>query len=159
MAQLCSCCNHPRRQDIDKAIVAGESNRSIARQFDVSKDAVARHRKAHIAPKVAKAAEARERVGADKLLEIMESLLSTSIGCIRDARASGDNRTALTAVRETRETAKVLLEVAGELDNGPVVQIIQNPQYQRIEAVIMQTLEPYPEARLKLVAALREVEE
>jgi hypothetical protein len=88
----------------------------------------------------------------------MENLMGEAIATLRDAKASGDNRARLQAIREARETARVLLEVAGELDNGgQTITIINNPQWTAIRTVILQTLEPYPEAKAKLVAALTEV--
>jgi hypothetical protein len=48
MARPCSICNHPKREEIDAALVAGTPLRDIARQFKTGKDALARH-KAHVA--------------------------------------------------------------------------------------------------------------
>lgn len=44
-------CGNPRRQEIDRALIAeGASTRDIARQYDISKDSVHRHKKAgHVA--------------------------------------------------------------------------------------------------------------
>lgn len=39
----CSICTHEQRIDIDRAIVAGESQRSIARRFNVSDNSVRWH--------------------------------------------------------------------------------------------------------------------
>jgi hypothetical protein len=50
MPQLCTICKHPQCKEIDLAIVLGEqSNRVIARQFDLKPDAIRRHRKEHLA--------------------------------------------------------------------------------------------------------------
>jgi hypothetical protein len=138
-------------------IISGASLRDVAGQFGISKSSVDRHRP-HISAKVAKAADVRERLSAEKLLDVMENLMGEAIATLRDAKASGDNRARLQAIREARETARVLLEVAGELDNGgQTITIINNPQWTAIRTVILQTLEPYPEAKAKLVAALTEV--
>lgn len=140
-------------------IISGASLRDVAGQFRISKSSVDRHRP-HISIKVAKAADARERLSAEKLLDVMENLMGEAIATLRDAKASGDNRVRLQAIREARETARVLLEVAGELENGgQTITIINNPQWTAIRTVILQTLEPYPEAKGKLVAALTEVSE
>jgi hypothetical protein len=111
MSQPCSICTNPRRVGIDKAIVAGESNRAIARQFDVSKDAVARHRKDHLPGKLVKAADAKERRDAEKLLDLMDELLTDVKGVIKSAKRSKDHRTLLLGIREGRETASRLLEL------------------------------------------------
>ena len=45
----CTVCNHPQRGGIDAEIVGGQSSRSVAAQFGLSKSAVIRHAKDHIA--------------------------------------------------------------------------------------------------------------
>ncbi|MHB8162786.1 MAG: hypothetical protein ACYDDV_00380 [Methanoregula sp.] len=111
MPQSCSICTHPRQQEIEKAIIARQSNRSIARQFDVSKDAVARHRKDHLPDKLVKAADAKGRRDAEKLLDLMDELLTDVKGVIKAAKSSKDQRTLLLGIREGRETASRLLEL------------------------------------------------
>jgi len=49
MPRTCTVCAHPQRTGIDRALVGGASNRSIALHFGVSHMAVQRHR-AHLAP-------------------------------------------------------------------------------------------------------------
>lgn len=58
MPRVCTICTHTERQAIDAAIVAGGSKSSIARKFNVGRDAVSRH-VAHVARKIARS-EARE---------------------------------------------------------------------------------------------------
>jgi hypothetical protein len=45
MPRRCSVCIHPDRQQIDQAIVSGNSYRTVAQQFAISRDAVVRHRR------------------------------------------------------------------------------------------------------------------
>lgn len=71
MGRVCSVCTHPNRVEIDKALVAGESNRAISRRFRVSKDAVLRHAAEHLPATLVKAAEARENAHA---LDVMAEL-------------------------------------------------------------------------------------
>jgi hypothetical protein len=112
IAQLCSICSHPRRQDIEKAIVAGESNRRVASQFDLSEAAVRRHKKGgHLPGKLVKAAAAKERRDAQELLDLMDDLLTEAKGVVKDAKKSKDPRTLLLGIREGRETASRLLEL------------------------------------------------
>ena len=48
MPRPCSICQHPRREGIDKGLVAGGSYRSIAQRFGASPDAVMRHKRDHL---------------------------------------------------------------------------------------------------------------
>lgn len=53
----CSICKHKKKREIEKAVISGASLRDIARQFEVSKDAVDRHSKSCAAKKIEKAVE------------------------------------------------------------------------------------------------------
>ena len=71
MPRTCTVCRHASRPDIEKAIVCGDSFRDIARQFDVSKDAVRRHKADHLPKTLGKALEAGEAARAYGLLSKM----------------------------------------------------------------------------------------
>ncbi len=68
MPRTCTICRHEQRQEIDEALVAGESFRSIAFRFDTSHMAVRRH-KEDLSGKLVKAAERREERRADSLVD------------------------------------------------------------------------------------------
>jgi len=66
----CSTCTSEHRADVDRALIAGESLRSIAARFDLDHTAVHRHRAAgHVVGDFEAAAQARERVRAAGLLD------------------------------------------------------------------------------------------
>jgi transposase-like protein len=130
MAQECSICTHSRRAEIDQAIARGDAHRAIAREFGVSRHALDRHKKnGHIAQQIAKAEEKRKIADADKLLGIVEGLLSECLRTIKEARGDPDSgilpndNLKLRALREARETAKLLLDVQGKTPPDTVVNI------------------------------------
>ena len=84
MARSCSVCSHPERAQIDGALIEGGSYRDIARQWRVSKDAVARH-KPHIETAVAKAQEAREIRETSNLASRLAELTETAQRLLRNA--------------------------------------------------------------------------
>ena len=157
----CTICNHPQRIEIDKALIGGVSYRAIASQYGVSREAVGRHkRNGHIAEQIAKVArkkeirqaeqiaaaveekERHEVASVDKLLKIIEALLAECLGMVRGATV-GDENTKLRAVREARETAKLLLEVQGELAANPVINIsLIETQLNEIRALVLGDLCP-----------------
>jgi transposase-like protein len=71
MGQNCCICAHPKRKEIDRALVAPKPNFSaIARIFDTNRDSVRRHLEGgHVAEKIKKAADAQEALDADDLLQ------------------------------------------------------------------------------------------
>lgn len=176
----CTICNHPQRLEIDTALVAGVSYRAIASQYGVSREAVGRHkRNGHIAEQIAKVAkkkeikqakeivaavekkERKETADVDKLLGIVEGLLGECLRMVKGA-VEGDENTKLRAVREARETAKLLLEVQGELAANPVINItLIETQLNDIRALVLGDLCPVCQAvvaeRLKARKQQREI--
>jgi hypothetical protein len=88
------------------------------------------------------------------LLQQARGLYSKAVTILVKAEQAGELRTALYAIREARETLALLLEVEGRLDRRPV-NILIAPQWLDLRAVLIQTLAPYPEARVAVVEALQ----
>lgn len=75
MPRKCSICTHPQRAAIESQIIAENEYRDIARQFGLSKDAVARHRETHLPAALAKAKEAADVAhGSDVLQDLRECI-------------------------------------------------------------------------------------
>src|SRR5687768_4858980 len=124
MSRPCTVCQHPDRVAIDKALVNGEPNRGIARQWGVSDDAVSRHRAAHLPERLAQAQDAAQTAEATDLLAEVRMLRSKAYGLLLAAERSGDYRTALQGVREARACLELLAELEGELDRRPTLNLL-----------------------------------
>jgi hypothetical protein len=132
--------------------------RNIAERYSVSKTALHRHKESHLPADLVKAREAREIAKADSLLDQVIELRDKALSILAKAEQAGDLRTALQGVREAKGCLELLAKLQGELAQEGTVNITISPQWLSLRTVILQALEPYPEARLKLAAALREVE-
>lgn len=58
MARSCACCQHPQRNEIDAALIAGTPLRAIAASFDLRHAAIGRHAQNHLAAELAGTAQA-----------------------------------------------------------------------------------------------------
>ncbi len=154
MPRTCTVCVHPEREAIDRALVAGEPFRGIARTYRVSDDAVARHRESHLPERLAKAEAAAEVAQADDLLREVRALRSKAYSLLLKAEAAGDYRTALAGVREARACLELLGELEGELDRRPTVNLLVSPEWVALRGRIVQALSRHPEARQDVIAAL-----
>jgi hypothetical protein len=102
----CRVCAHERRTEIDEAIAEGRSLRDIAATFGgASKDAVRRHKEAHVSPALVRlgtrlrtAAEDRR---AESILDRMEGLYARIEGLLDRAEAQGRDGTVLQASRNS----------------------------------------------------------
>lgn len=158
MPRKCSICEHPQAEEINTALLNGVSLRNIAERYSVSKTALHRHKESHLPADLVKAQEAQEVAKADSLLDQVAELRDKALAILAKAEQAGDLRTALQGVREAKGCLELLAKLQGELAQEGTVNITISPQWLSLRTVILQALEPYPEARLKLAAALREVE-
>jgi hypothetical protein len=155
MPRLCTVCSHPERGLIDDALLAGATYRHIAARFNVSTGALQRHRE-HIPFHLVKAQDAAEVAHADNLLEQVKSLQARALTILDKAEASGDLRTALSAIREARGNLELLAKLLGELQQEGTVNVLVAPEWLSLRAVVVEALAPYPQAKTAVLEALSE---
>jgi len=114
MPQVCSVCVHPQRDEIEKAILAGQSFRNVAKQFSLSGTAVFRH-KSHLPSVLIKAKQVAEENHAENLVEQIRFLHEKALNILEKAERAGDLRTALLAVREARGNLDLSIKVTALL--------------------------------------------
>jgi hypothetical protein len=158
MARKCVVCEHEKINEINEALLAGETYRNIAKRFSVSISSLSRHKNQHIPKAMTKAQEAQEVAQADNLLEQVQNLQAKALSILAKAEASGDLRTALTGIREARACLELLAKLQGEMQQEGTVNITLAPEWLELRTVILQSLEPWPEARLAIAQAVKEVE-
>jgi hypothetical protein len=157
MPRTCSICRHPRKGDINQALVDGGTYRSISKEFDVSPPALLRHKKDHLPASLVRAREAREAASADALLADVCKLKRQAGRILRQSQRDGDRRTSLAAIRELRGVIELLGKLAGELREVPTVNVLVSSQYLELRQTITTTLAPYPEARAAAARALKDL--
>ncbi len=155
MARVCTVCNHPERERIDKLLIEGESFRNIAERFSLSSTSTYRH-KAHINRTLLKANEVREIAQADNLLEQVRDLQTRALNVLLKTEEAEDWRAATGAIREARGCLELLGKLAGELQQeGHTVNVIVSPQWVELRTTIIEALEPHPEAKFAVLRALQ----
>lgn len=149
----CAACGHPDAAQIDKDLAAGsKSLRSLAGVYRISHKALAAHQKNHLA----KTLVALQRsAGTGTVMEQFQRLLGSALRQLATAEASGNSHTALTAIRETRETLLIIAKATGTMRPEPVViDVATLPEIVNMRAKMIKALAPFPEARLACAAVL-----
>ena len=152
----CSICTHERRVAIEKDLVRGDSVRDVARRYEASKDAVHRHKANHMVAKLARAAE-REALDADALLEDLLLFRGLALRLFQKAEAASSFSGAAGALREARSCVETLGKIIGAMKpDGPTVQVavVAAPEWVELRGRILAALEPHPEARAAVLAAI-----
>jgi len=157
MPRTCTICSHPERPEIDRELASESTpNRRIAARYGVSEQAIRRHRTEHLPAHLSTAHEAGQVAEAGSLLDQVRSLQRKALSLLEAAEGMGDYRTALAGVREARACLELLLETEGELDRRNVVNVLIAPQWIELRAVVIDALQPYPDARQAVAQALED---
>ena len=168
---MCKICNHPQRTAIDRAIISGDSCRSIAAMFATSKDAVYRHKNGCLkriatappplpAPEYQTTTETAiaERVSTsiiNRVSSLVDVLEQQASECASDKDRRNMNGTATALLKALELNARL----TGELSPNQVnVAVLNTPSLQQSPewGPLMQVLDRHPEIRVELTEALQE---
>ena len=158
MPQACTICVHPDRDAIESAIIAGTSLRAIARQFGVSKDAVARHRKDDIAESVKQSQEAIEEARSLDVVRQLKDINDISRDILKEARKSKEPDLALKAIDRIAKQLELQAKLLGDI-GGTQVNVYLSPEWRDIRKTLLAALSPYHDARLAVASALAGLED
>ena len=154
MPRSCTICSHESRDAIEDAFIAGTPKRRIASHYGVSERAVRYHLREHLPALLALARDAERAARADSLLDRIEALQSRTLAILEATEETGEHRTALSAIREARGNFELIGEVTKELNRTPTLNLSLHPEYIEARTLIVQALEPYPQAKEAVVRAL-----
>jgi len=158
MARTCTVCSHPEKEEIDRLLVRGDSIAGIARDFAVSEDALKRHFDNHVPKTLAASPSAKEITDADKLLSEIEEVKNRALRLLDKAENAQDTRVygpPSQYLNEFREDVRLMAELSGKLAAQPQITIINHPQWIELRTVIIEALDPYPDAKAAVVRAIR----
>jgi hypothetical protein len=154
----CKLCNYPERAAIEQKIASRQlSMTKAAKIVDCNKASVSRHMSRCVAAKVAKTANSIESREALNVIDALTESHDRVLDIFNDALDDGDRRSALGALDTEVRQLILVAKVTGQLNEAPQLNILMNPEFMKLKSVIIKTLEPYPEARLKLSERLEEI--
>jgi hypothetical protein len=126
MPRTCTVCNHSERDKLDRALLAGEPFRNIAKRYGTSHTALFRHKQADLPATLVRAREAAEVGRADTLLGQLNQLAADARRIQQKAEAGRDYRTALAGVRELTRLVELVARMSDEIeDQQPKNVVIQ----------------------------------
>jgi hypothetical protein len=111
MPRTCTICKHEKREEIDQALVNGESLRNIASRYGTTSGSLKRHKHSHLPQALKDAKQAEIILSSENILEKMQDLHNKTLQIFDDARRRRDDRISISAAREVRENIKLLSEL------------------------------------------------
>lgn len=159
---VCTICTHPDVAEIDRLLLSGDEGgtRPLAERFGVSRAALVRHRKNHMARSLAVASGAVvSRIEADPadLVEQVAQLERRARNLLDRADASDDLKTALKAVDSLRQLHELLAKMAGELAGTGLSRAEVRRFGQRMAEVVRAELRGEPERMDRIVEGWRRI--
>ncbi len=176
MGRRCTICEHPQRQEIDKALLSGLSFRKIGKRFDINPSAAYRHRQTHVVDLIArvqkplnreelaraeKLAEQQQETQAGELryaIDVVQQLKAINAACLevlKQARSDRKYSLSLRAVDRIVRQIELQAKLLGQIQDGPTVNVAVLPEWHGIRRLVADALQPYPEARVAVVRALQ----
>lgn len=168
----CSICTHEQRYQIELALVSGVSCRAIGTKFKVSRDAAWRHLRNHVTDARRSElvagpltpAQLAERA-ADEGMSLLDylAIVRNALMARFLAAAECDDRqgTAIVAGR-LLECLRTIARLTGELQTATAsvtnnIAILSSPLMADLQAMLVRTLQPFPEARVAVLTGLEDL--
>lgn len=162
-------CQHPDRHRIEITLAGGAAQRAVARKFNTSRDGVQRHwtrhvtaaRKAELIAGPVKLGELAERA-AEEGLSILDYLALVRLSLLSQftaaAEAADRNGAAMLAGR-LLEALRDIARLTGEIRATGInvtnnMLILSSPIFADLQAMLLQRLAPFPEARAAVIEGL-----
>ena len=168
----CCICTHEQRYQIELSLVSGVSCRAVGAKYKVSRDAAWRHLRNHVTDSrrselvggPLSTAQLAERA-ADEGMSLLDSLAIVRNALMSRflAAAECDDRqgTAIVAGR-LLECLRTIARLTGELQAATSnvtnnIAILNSPLMADLQGMLIRELQPFPEARLRVIAGLEEL--
>jgi hypothetical protein len=148
-------CHHRARDRINADILRGAPLQVIADDTGLTRSALQRHAVSHVSAQLAKAHDAAEVVSATRLVDEIQAIKDRVMRLLDRAERKRDLRASAAFIREWRKTAELLAKISGELQSGATTNILI-ADFERARALIVATLERFPDARVAVLQALND---
>jgi hypothetical protein len=125
----------------------------------VSKTSLLRHKADHLPARLVEAAAAAAVAEGDTLLDRLKHLSAETAAILSEARTEGskDNHLALKAIGRAERQLELMRRLLGEFQAGGSVNLEGSLEWQELRTAILLALEPFPDARLAVARAVKNV--
>ncbi len=125
----CTICQHPKRQDIDQALIAGSATlTALSQEYGLSTSALHRH-KAHLQTKVNRAKDRLQDNLRQGCLFWLSQALEMAMQTAKAAQAEGNGKVVLQALQQGTRLLTIILKQDIHLDDRVVYEILASPQW------------------------------
>lgn len=112
MANLCATCNHPKRIEIDRALIQGLAVSNLSREYGVSANSLHYHKQNHLSRQLVTALEQKQLTEDFNLLQRIDDILSKAQDIFNRNYAKKRDGMALKALKEQRSIIELLAKIS-----------------------------------------------
>ncbi len=132
----CTICNHPKRHEIDQALIAGSSTlAALGQEYGLSTSALHRH-KAHLQAKVSRAKDQLQDNLRQGCIFWLSQALEMTMQTAKAAQAEGNGKIVLQAVSQGTRLIKIILKQDLHLDDRVIYAILASPGWSTQAALL-----------------------
>lgn len=166
MRQQCSVCSHPETDAITFALMhKAKPWKVIVKEYGITHASLGRHRQ-HIVKSAGIIKPAKPHallqtqgavaalLGGNQTQADIRGLRARAESLGLQAEATGDVRTALLAVRELTRLVELQSRLTIEAAAGRASDVANHPVWHEVNALILDALAPYPDARHAVIDAV-----
>jgi len=148
----CSFCNHRDAALLEQQIAIKELTQAqTAKIIGCNKSTVSRHM-ANCVPSRIRESMKPEPVEVPGL-NVVNALTTShakTLEILLDSLAEGDRKTALMAIHAETRQLDLMAKITGQVNAAPQLNFLLNPEFIMLKRIIVETLLPYPDARVAL---------
>ena len=145
MPKPCPVCVSPSRAAIERDILLLKSPTEVGRRWNLDRKTVRTHHTRDMDPLAAVDMDADTST-----LSRVEALAALLEVALREAKGAQFANVA----GQLRQSLELVARLRRELDERPMVAILQAPEWLAVREVVLRALGPYPSARQAVAAAL-----
>jgi hypothetical protein len=127
---------------------------ALAKKYRLNNQALYKHRQNHLLPLMAAHEAAEELAHAESLWDELRRLKRHGWRFLERSERKNDSPSIAAAMREVRSCIELCAKLEGQIQENTVINVINLPQWQVLQQVLITTLEAFPEARLAVADRL-----
>ena len=148
----CSFCNHRDAALLEQQIAIKQLTQAqAARIIGCNKSTVSRHMANCVPARIRESMKPEPvEIPGMNVVNALTTAHAKTLEILLDSLAEGDRKTALMAINAETRQLDLMAKITGQMNAVPQLNFLLNPEFVMLKHVIVETLLPYPEARVAL---------
>lgn len=131
MTRTCTICTHPKRAEIEAAVISGVSYRGIASQFFIDDGSLQRHVASHVQASIKQSKIAIEEARGIDVVKQLKVINTITLTILQSARDNGQDGMALFAIDRVLKQIELQSKLLGDIN------VIEQEQEEKLDSSLI----------------------